>query len=60
MVANMKCNQDPVVAQVRKVRLKIFKECNYDPYVFGRFLAEREKKKGLNRKAVKKERMALT
>jgi len=56
----MKCDKDPVVEEVRKVRHKIFKECNYDPYIFGKFLAEREKKAGGSLKHTRKKNVVCS
>ncbi len=50
----MKYEKDPVVEEVREVRQKIFKEFNYNPHSFGRFLAEREKINNKKEKLIRK------
>jgi hypothetical protein len=41
----MSYEKDPVVEEIRETRRKIFSEFGNDPYKFGKFLAERERKR---------------
>ena len=41
----MSYEKDPVVEEIRETRRKIFSEFGNDPFKFGKFLAERERKR---------------
>mgnify|MGYP006281862247 CR=1 FL=1 len=43
----MSYGKDPVVEEIRETRRTIFSEFGYDPRRFGKFLAERERNRGV-------------
>jgi hypothetical protein len=53
----MDYSKDFVVEEVRKVRINLFKEFNYNTHEFGKYLSERERLK--NKKSIIKRKAYL-